>query len=100
MIYESLSIILPNVNLLLTPQFPDLTSFLLARASRSTQLANYFYWYLSVECTEGRDRLKYEKIRLKFLESLKSVSNKTEGSMWGTYSQSVCAQEGPSCKPR
>ena len=55
-------------------QFPDLTSFLLARASRSTQLANYFYWYLSVECTEGKDKLKYERIRLKFLDGLKSVS--------------------------
>ena len=55
-------------------QFPDLASFLLARASRSTQLANYFYWYLSVECSEGKDRIKYEKIRLKFLEDLKNVS--------------------------
>ena len=55
-------------------QFPDLASFLLARASRSTQLANYFYWYLSVECSEGKDKLKYNKIRLKFLEGLKSVS--------------------------
>lgn len=55
------------------PQFPDLTSFLLARASRSTRLANYFYWYLSVECSEGKDMLKYDKIRLKFLEGLQSV---------------------------
>ena len=55
-------------------QFPDLTSFLLARASRSTRLANYFYWYLSVECSEGKDKLKYDKIRLKFLEGLNSVS--------------------------
>ena len=58
-------------------QFPDLASFLLARASRSTRLANYFYWYLSVECSEGKDMLKYDRIRLKFLEGLKSVSNHT-----------------------
>ena len=63
-----------KLNLALLTQFPDLTSFLLARASRSTQLANYFYWYLSVECTEGKDKLKYERIRLKFLEGLKCVS--------------------------
>lgn len=58
-------------------KFPDLASFLLARASRSTRLANYFYWYLSVECSEGKDMLKYDKIRLKFLETLKSVSKHT-----------------------
>ena len=63
----------PSQFLSASGQFPDLTSFLLARASRSTQLANYFYWYLSVECSEGKDKLKYEKIRLKFLETLKSV---------------------------
>ena len=59
------------------PQFPNLTSFLLFRASRSTQLANYFYWFLSVECSEDKDThamAKYERIRLKFLEDLKNVS--------------------------
>ena len=59
------------------PQFPNLTSFLLFRASRSTQLANYFYWFLSVECSEDKDihaMTKYERIRLKFLEDLKNVS--------------------------
>ena len=58
------------------PQFPNLTSFLLFRASRSTQLANYFYWFLSVECSEDKDTYamtKYERIRLKFLEDLKNV---------------------------
>ena len=45
----------------------------MARASRSTQLANYFYWYLSVECSEGKDKLKYDRIRLRFLEGLKTV---------------------------
>ena len=57
-------------------QFPDLASFLVARACRSTELASYFYWYLSVECNDHKDNLasiKYEKIRFKFLEDLKNV---------------------------
>ena len=60
-----------------TMQFSDLASFLIARACRSTQLTNYFYWYLSVECAEDKDqrsRVKYERIRLKFLDDLKNVS--------------------------
>ncbi|XP_022781859.1 phosphatidylinositol 3-kinase catalytic subunit type 3-like [Stylophora pistillata] len=33
----------------------DLASFLILRACRSDTLANYFYWYLFVECNEGKD---------------------------------------------
>lgn len=32
----------------------DLASFLISRACKSDCLANYFYWYLVVECQEGR----------------------------------------------
>ena len=59
-----------------THQYQDLSSFLIARACRSTQLASYFYWYLSVECNELKDNplnVIYERIRLKFLEELKHV---------------------------
>jgi phosphatidylinositol 3-kinase len=41
-------------------------------------LANYFNWYVLVECQEDKDleaKAKYEAIRLKFLEDLKN-SNK------------------------
>jgi len=61
------------------PQFPDLASFLIWRACRSTQLASYFYWFLSVECNDLKDNtcsIKYEKIRFEFLERLKNVSKK------------------------
>lgn len=46
------------------------------KACRSTQLASYFYWYLSVECNDGKDNtasIKYERIRFQFLEQLKNV---------------------------
>lgn len=55
-------------------EYPDLSSFLIARACRSTQLASYFYWYLTVECNEDKDKIKYEQIRLKFLDDLKNSS--------------------------
>lgn len=47
------------------------------RACRSTQLASYFYWYLSVECNDaGKDNtasVKYDRIRLQFLDQLRNV---------------------------
>lgn len=49
----------------------------MARASRSTQLANYFYWFLTVECLEDKDpttRERFERIRHKFMENLGNVS--------------------------
>ena len=58
-------------------QFPDLASFLIARACRSTRLANYFHWYVYVECQEDKDpasKEKYESIRSKFLDDLRNVS--------------------------
>ena len=60
-------------------QFPDLASFLVARACRSTELASYFYWYLSVECThkDNAASIKFEKIRYKFLEDLRNVRHVT-----------------------
>lgn len=57
-------------------QFSDLASFLIWKACRSTLLASYFYWYLSVECNDGKDNtasVKYERIRMQFLEHLKNV---------------------------
>ncbi|CAH3041450.1 unnamed protein product [Porites lobata] len=33
----------------------DLASFLISRACKSDTLANFFYWYLLVECNEGKD---------------------------------------------
>jgi len=34
----------------------DLASFLVARACTNDKIANFFYWYLLVECKDGRDR--------------------------------------------
>ncbi|XP_019862704.1 PREDICTED: phosphatidylinositol 3-kinase catalytic subunit type 3-like [Amphimedon queenslandica] len=56
-------------------EFPDLASFLIARACRSTRLANYFHWYVYVECQEDKDpasKEKYESIRSKFLDDLRN----------------------------
>ncbi|KAL2713890.1 phosphatidylinositol 3-kinase catalytic subunit type 3 isoform X2 [Vespula squamosa] len=33
----------------------DLTSFLITRACQNSTLANYFYWYLSIECEDQSD---------------------------------------------
>lgn len=33
----------------------DLASFLITRASQNSTLANYFYWYLSIECEDQPD---------------------------------------------
>ncbi|XP_076748532.1 phosphatidylinositol 3-kinase 59F isoform X3 [Xylocopa sonorina] len=33
----------------------DLASFLITRACQNTMLANYFYWYLSIECEDQSD---------------------------------------------
>ncbi|KAF7997467.1 hypothetical protein HCN44_006038 [Aphidius gifuensis] len=33
----------------------DLSSFLITRASQNSTLANYFYWYLSIECEDQPD---------------------------------------------
>ncbi|CAK9804973.1 Phosphatidylinositol 3-kinase catalytic subunit type 3 [Anthophora plagiata] len=33
----------------------DLASFLITRACQNTTLANYFYWYLSIECEDQSD---------------------------------------------
>ncbi|XP_076179765.1 phosphatidylinositol 3-kinase catalytic subunit type 3-like isoform X2 [Ptiloglossa arizonensis] len=33
----------------------DLASFLITRACQNTTLANYFYWYLSIECEDQND---------------------------------------------
>jgi phosphatidylinositol 3-kinase len=33
----------------------DLASFLITRACQNSMLANYFYWYLSIECEDQAD---------------------------------------------
>ncbi|RMX58215.1 hypothetical protein pdam_00000159 [Pocillopora damicornis] len=43
-----------------TEEGSDLASFLILRACRSDTLANYFYWYLFVECNEGKDTKEAE----------------------------------------
>eukprot|EP00731_Ephydatia_muelleri_P030776 Em0022g290a len=59
-------------------EFSDVASFLIARACRSTKLASYFYWYLSVECERDKDSFtcrKYEKIMCKFVTELRNSPN-------------------------
>jgi phosphatidylinositol 3-kinase len=49
-------------------QYSTLAAFLVERACSSTRLSNYFYWYLSIECEENKER--YIRVRRKFLENL------------------------------
>ncbi|XP_031574116.1 phosphatidylinositol 3-kinase catalytic subunit type 3-like isoform X2 [Actinia tenebrosa] len=41
----------------------DLPSFLIHRACRNDVLANYFYWYLLVECGEDKDKKEFDIFR-------------------------------------
>ena len=75
----------PSFSLPLLPQFPDLASFLIARACRSTTLANYFHWFVYVQCQEDKDPVskeKYESIRSKFLDDLRNVSGNVAVIDW------------------
>ncbi|XP_065885169.1 phosphatidylinositol 3-kinase catalytic subunit type 3-like [Dysidea avara] len=54
-------------------EYSTLAKFLTARACRSTKLASYFYWYLSVECHEDKNPTMKERftlIRRTFLSDL------------------------------
>lgn len=53
----------------------DLASFLISRACNNTSLANYFYWYLSVECVDpnGLD-VKDSKVTKMYQHVLKRFS--------------------------
>ncbi|XP_032217979.2 phosphatidylinositol 3-kinase catalytic subunit type 3 [Nematostella vectensis] len=51
----------------------DLASFLITRACKSDTVANYFYWYLLVECKEDKDSKvanMYRNIMRKFSKAL------------------------------
>ncbi|XP_066921593.1 phosphatidylinositol 3-kinase catalytic subunit type 3-like isoform X2 [Clytia hemisphaerica] len=48
----------------------DLASFLVSRACSNDQIANFFYWYLLVECKGGRD----QKIKDMYLGTMKRFS--------------------------
>lgn len=61
----------------------DLASFLIQRACRNSNLANYLYWFLSIEC-EPQDTLRKQDDRVKamyvavketFMRSLKTGSD-------------------------
>lgn len=38
----------------------DLASFLIRRASKNSALANYFYWYLLIECEDQEHTIKQD----------------------------------------
>ena len=48
----------------------DLASFLVSRACTNDKIANFFYWYLLVECKDGRDR----KVTEMYLNIMRSFS--------------------------
>lgn len=60
----------------------DLTTFLIQRACKNPTLANYFYWYLSIECEDHEtirkqdDHVKemYENVREIFMKTLETGS--------------------------
>lgn len=50
----------------------DLATFLIQRACRNSTLANYFYWYLSIECEDNESVRKMdEKVREMYVTVLK-----------------------------
>ncbi|EEB15521.1 Phosphatidylinositol 3-kinase catalytic subunit type, putative [Pediculus humanus corporis] len=55
----------------------DLASFLIDRASKNTTLANYFYWYLVIECEEQENNGKQDsKVREMYMTVMKLFSEK------------------------
>lgn len=48
----------------------DLASLLVSRACKNDKIANFFYWYLLVECRDGRDR----KVTDMYLNIMRSFS--------------------------
>lgn len=53
----------------------DLASFLIHRACKNSTLANYFYWYLLIECEDQEPTLKQDtKIRDMYLTVMKTFS--------------------------
>lgn len=50
----------------------DLSTFLIQRACKNSTLANYFYWYLSIECEDHQQARKQdERVREMYLTVLK-----------------------------
>ncbi|KAL0278800.1 UNVERIFIED_CONTAM: hypothetical protein PYX00_000504 [Menopon gallinae] len=55
----------------------DLATFLIERASQNTTLANYFYWYLIIECEEQENNGKQDtRVRDIYVNVLKMFSEK------------------------
>ncbi|KAK3098684.1 hypothetical protein FSP39_021968 [Pinctada imbricata] len=52
----------------------DLASFLIFKASNNSNLANYFYWYLCVECVEGQRSDKDQRVLEMYQQVLKRFS--------------------------
>lgn len=53
----------------------DLSSFLIARACRNSRVANYFYWYMLIECEEADDLTKQDlRVRKRYLAVMKRFS--------------------------
>lgn len=53
----------------------DLASFLIQRACKNSTLANYFYWYLLIECEDQEPNMKQDtKIRDMYLTVMKTFS--------------------------
>ena len=54
----------------------DLASFLIYRACRNCSLANYFYWYLLIECEEQEGGLKQDvQVQEMYMTVLKRFSD-------------------------
>lgn len=55
----------------------DLAAFLIQRASRNEMLANFFYWYLLIEC-ENHEliRKQDEKVKNMYIKVLKCFKRK------------------------
>ncbi|KAL8613416.1 hypothetical protein ACOMHN_057136 [Nucella lapillus] len=52
----------------------DLATFLISRACNNTLVANYFFWYLTVECEE-ESQPRYEQAREMYICVMKRFSN-------------------------
>lgn len=71
----------------LTDSKLNLASFLIQRACANSSLANYFYWYLLIECEDQDTTVKQDRVvRDMYLTVMKTFSKTlAKGTFWNCF---------------
>ena len=63
--------------------------FLIKRAAKSTVLANFLFWYLNVECVDGKYGRYYRAVLKELKKELRGDDPKGDGSLLGLFENQV-----------